>query len=286
MRCRVSFIRGAIKDDDYLSFWVKREENRNQPWGMGGGGDGVTGSGQQETTGTDSGSAKDTEERRLRFSQAGSRERPGGRLQQRPGRLLVAPAARSASVSPSLWSQREALNLRLMHEMGGASAPPPTSPAHKPRLCARLPRSRPPAQSAALSAQRSRRLCGRWRPSGTLASRGARRPGTCAARERALSLLSQGRTGSRRLDGDSPPLPPGGKDPRAPSRAGWRRWPRRRREERYSPVATVSPPAEAGLRCAWLQRGGGSRVPGHGGEIRTHGLRELLSGSSGYRVGT
>lgn len=38
MRCRVSFIRGAIKDDDYLSFWVKREENRNQPWGMGGGG--------------------------------------------------------------------------------------------------------------------------------------------------------------------------------------------------------------------------------------------------------
>lgn len=125
---------------------------------------------------------------------------------------------------------------------------PPTS--RRPRLCARLPSSPPSAQSAALWAQRSRRLCGRWRPTGTLASRGARRPATCAARERALSLLSPGRTGSRRLDGDSPPLPPGGKDPRAPSRAGWRRWPRRRREERYSPVATASPPAEAAAAAA------------------------------------
>lgn len=41
-----------------------------------------------------------------------------------------------------------------------------------------------------------------------------------------------------------------------------------------------------GCSCRWLQKGGGSRVPGHGEEIRTRGHRELLSCSSGYRVDT
>lgn len=170
---------------------------------------------------------------------------------------MIALAAGSASSrSPSRWRQREALSLRVLLEVGGASAhnAPPTH--RRSRLYARLPKPPHPAQSAALSAQQSRRLCGRWRPRGTLESRFARRPGTCAARERALSLLSQGRTGSRRLDGDSPPLPPGGKDPRAPSRAGWRRWPRRQREERYSPVATASPPAEAAAAAGFKKAAG------------------------------
>lgn len=41
-----------------------------------------------------------------------------------------------------------------------------------------------------------------------------------------------------------------------------------------------------GCGCRWLQKGGGSRVAGHGEEIRTRGHRELLSCSSGHRVDT
>lgn len=41
-----------------------------------------------------------------------------------------------------------------------------------------------------------------------------------------------------------------------------------------------------GCGCRCLQRGGGSRVPGHGEEIRTRGLQELLCRSSGHRVDT
>lgn len=142
----------------------------------------------------------------------------------------------------SCRGQLEALSLRQQLVVGGASAGlfPLTASSAQPAIDT-PPSSRPPAQSAALSAQPSRRLCGRrLRPYRAAAPAG---PGTCAARERALLLLSRGRTGSRRPGGDSPPLPPGGKDPRAPSRAGWRRWPGRRREERYSPARTASPTA-------------------------------------------
>lgn len=50
---------------------------------------------------TDSGSVKVTEERRLSFSSAGSRERPGSHLQPSPGRRLGALAAGTARVSSS-----------------------------------------------------------------------------------------------------------------------------------------------------------------------------------------
>lgn len=144
----------------------------------------------------------------------------------------------------SCLGQLEALSLHLQLVVGGASAGlfPLTASSAQPAIDT-PPSSGPPAQSAALSAQPSRRLCGRRLPWGPYRAAAPAGPGTCAARERALPLLSRGRTGSRRPDGDSPPLPPGGKDPRAPSRAGWRRWPGRRREERYSPARTASPTA-------------------------------------------
>ena len=133
-----------------------------------------------------------------------------------------------------------------------------TSSGRRLLLSPRLLRlARPRAQSVALGTAEPGCLSGRRRLSATLASRGARRPGTSPTpgtplcpRAAAPSLFLLGRSGRSH---DSPPRPPEGEgtakaerlhwreraEALAPEARDWRRRRRRRREVRVTPGRRV-----------------------------------------------
>lgn len=202
---------------------------------------------------------------------------------------MVALAAGSASRSSSRWRQREALSLRVLLEVGGASAG--SIPPSKPRLLALGPAStpaslssRPPAQSAALGPAKPalvRPVAAEGDPSEPL------RPPTGNLRgseTRPVAIVS-GPHGlapaGRRFPSSS-----SGREGSQSAKPGWLEEVAAEAEGGALLPGRHCFSSGGGCGCRWLQKGGGSRVPGHGEEIRTRGHRELLSCSSGHCVDT
>lgn len=209
-------------------------------------------------------------------------------------------AAPGAAEPGSEWPRPRLARSRCGGRSPAQPPPPPAAGSSSPPTSLVLPPARPPAQSAAPGPGEPGRLSGRRRQSATLASRGARRPGTSAAPgtrsapAAASSPLSRGRSGPRRPGRDSPPLPPG----KSSARSG------RERAEAPCPRrgaggggGSASLPGELhprrGRGCQWPKRSGGgggrrwgSGLPGHGEESRTRGRPELGPVSLDLRVGT
>lgn len=228
---------------------------------------------------------------------AGERGSRSGSAARWRGRRLRVRRAQQELAAAAGRAQRRVPSSRGAGQREEPSAATASS-GRRPLLCPAscVPSARPPAQSAALGPAEPGGLSGRRRLSATLASRGARRPGTSATPGTPLcpalppppvvaGTLRPAPPGPsfssspRRRSGESRAAAPGASERAeapAPECRGWRRRRRRRREVRVIPGRRVFHlQAEAAVAsCIKAAVAAGAGLPGlsgHGEKIRTRG---------------